>query len=110
LLTQAWAVDRAATHWQTMVFTVLTLSQMGHVLAIRSEHDSLFSQGLLSNRPMLLAVAVTVALQVMVIYVPALNAVFHTEPLTPLELLACIALSSVVFFAVELEKLMRRRA
>jgi len=110
LLTQAWAVDRAATHWQTMVFTVLTLSQMGHVLAIRSEHDSLFSQGLLSNSPMLLAVAVTVALQVMVIYVPALNAVFHTEPLTPLELLACIALSSVVFFAVELEKLMRRRA
>ena len=31
-------------HWQTMVFTVLCLSQMGHVLAIRSERESLFTR------------------------------------------------------------------
>jgi Ca2+-transporting ATPase len=39
-----------------------------------------------------------------VLYVPALNAVFHTTPLTAGELLACLLISSVVFFAVEVEK------
>ena len=45
---QAWAL-RQGMHWQTMVFTVLTLSQMAHLLAIRSETQSLFRQGLRSN-------------------------------------------------------------
>ncbi len=42
---QAWALASGREHWQTMVFTVLTLSQMAHVLAIRSERESLFRQG-----------------------------------------------------------------
>ena len=53
LATQAYAIHLAMPHWQTMVFTVLTLSQMGNVLAIRSEHDSLFRQGLFTNLPLL---------------------------------------------------------
>ena len=36
LVTQAWAYRTGHAHWQTMVFTVLTLSQMGNVLALRS--------------------------------------------------------------------------
>ena len=44
VLTQAWAYYTGSAHWQSMVFTVLTLSQMGHVLAIRSARDSLFTQ------------------------------------------------------------------
>jgi len=37
IVTQAWFFESAQTRWQTMVFTVLCLSQMGHVLAIRKE-------------------------------------------------------------------------
>jgi len=33
LLTQAWAYHSGSVHWQSMVFTVLTLSQLSHVLA-----------------------------------------------------------------------------
>ena len=36
-------------HWQTIVFTALTLMQRAHVLAIRSERDSLFSQNPRAN-------------------------------------------------------------
>ena len=36
----------ASPHWQSMVFTVLTLVPAGHVLAIRSERESLFTLGL----------------------------------------------------------------
>ena len=100
---------RRVAHWQTMVFTVLCLSQMGHVLAIRSERESLFSQGLLSNRPLVGAFLLTLALQMAIIYVPALNPVFKTQPLTLPELGFTLAMSSVVFFAVEIEKLVRRR-
>ena len=61
--TQAWVLPRRPPHWQTMVFTVLCLVQLAHVLAIRSERESLFTQGLLSNRPLFGAVGLTVALQ-----------------------------------------------
>lgn len=109
LLTQAWAIQSGSAHWQTMVFTVLTLSQMGHVLAIRSETDSLFSAGLFSNRPLAYAVLLTFVLQMATIYIPALNPIFKTEPLGMSELAICLAMSSVVFVAVEVEKLLVRR-
>ena len=108
LLTQAWALHTGSAHWQTMVFTVLTLSQMGHVLAIRSETGSLFSIGIFSNPMLLFAVLLTFALQMATIYLPVLNPIFKTEPLSMEELALCLALSSVVFFAVEIEKWMVR--
>ena len=43
-----------------MTFTVLALSQLGHVLAVRSERESLFQQGLFSNRPLAPVVAGTI--------------------------------------------------
>jgi Ca2+-transporting ATPase len=106
---QAWAMRTDAAHWQTMVFTVLCLTQLGHVLAIRSEKESLFRIGLFSNKYLLLAVALTFFLQMATVYVPALNQVFKTAPLTLDELLMALVLSSIVFFAVELEKLIKRK-
>jgi Ca2+-transporting ATPase len=51
LFTQAWAIKTGHAHWQTMVFTVLCLSQMGHVLAIRSERNR-SSRRACSNKPL----------------------------------------------------------
>lgn len=109
LFTQAWAYHTGSSHWQTMAFTVLTLSQLAHVMAIRSEKESLFSIGTLSNLPLAAAVIMTLLLQMATIYVPAFNAIFKTEPLSVNELVVCIALSSVVFIAVEIEKWLMRR-
>jgi Ca2+-transporting ATPase len=109
LLTQAWAIHIASAHWQSMVFTVLTLSQLGHVLAIRSERESLFSFGVFSNRLLIGALLLTFALQMAVLYAPWLNPIFKTEPLSLPELAACLALSSVVFVGVEIEKALVRR-
>ncbi len=109
LLTQAWAIHTGHGHWQTMVFMVLTLSQLGHVLAIRSECESLFTQGVLSNRPLVGAVLLTFGLQLATIYLPWLNPIFKTEPLDASELAFCLAMSSVVFVAVEVEKTLIRR-
>jgi Ca2+-transporting ATPase len=109
LATQAWAIKSGHDHWQTMVFTVLCLSQMGNVLAIRSERESLFSQGIFSNKPLTGAFLLTFALQMATIYVPQLQPIFKTEALTPGELALTLAASSLVFFAVESEKWWKRR-
>jgi Ca2+-transporting ATPase len=108
ILTQALFINGSQAHWQTMVFTVLCLSQMGHVLAIRSERRSFFKQGALSNKPLLGAVLLTLVLQIATIYVPFLNPIFKTKPLTAWELVVTILLSTVVFVAVELRKAVRR--
>ena len=100
---------RLGAHWQTMVFTVLTLAQMAHVLAIRSETQSLFAQGLRSNLALSGAVALTFALQLAAIYLPALQPVFRTQALTIAELALCLGAAAVVFAAVEIEKALRRR-
>ena len=92
-----------------MVFTVLTLAQMTHVLAIRSESASLFTLGIASNRPLLGAVGLTFGLQLLLIYVPMFNAIFKTSPLSLGELAFCLLMSSVTFVAVEIEKALRRR-
>jgi Ca2+-transporting ATPase len=109
LFAQAWAIRTAHVHWQTMVFTVLCLTQLGHVMAIRSEKVSLFTMGVFSNLPLFGAVAITFVLQMATVYVHPLNRIFKTEPLTLSELALVIALSSGVFIAVEIEKLIRRR-
>jgi Ca2+-transporting ATPase len=106
---QAWFFHGGSPRWQTIAFTVLCLSQLGHVLAIRSERQSLFSQGLWSNKPLLGAVALTFLLQMATIYVPALNSIFKTAPLTLTELAATLAISAAVFVVVEIEKWTKRR-
>jgi len=106
---QGWAVAGGREHWQSIVFTALCLAQMGHVLAIRSETESLFSQGLFSNKPLLFSVALTVLLQMAVLYVPTLNPVFNTQPLSLPELGVALSVSVLIFTAVEVEKAIRRK-
>lgn len=108
LAAQAWAI-RNDLHWQTIVFNVLCLSQMGHVLAIRSETGSFFSIGIFSNKLMTWSVLLVVLLQVAVTYTTVLQPIFHTEALSVTEFIAVGAASSLVFFAVEIEKAVFRR-
>ncbi|MEW5868615.1 MAG: cation-translocating P-type ATPase [Chloroflexota bacterium] len=96
--------------WQTMVFTTLTLSEMGYVMAIRSNRDSLFAIGPFTNRALVGAVGLTTLLQLAVVYVPFLNDLFHTLPLPLGDLLVALALSTTLFWAVELQKWLRRRS
>jgi Ca2+-transporting ATPase len=105
----SWSSGASIDHWRTIVFTVLTLSQMGNALAIRSTHQSLLQIGLLSNKALLGSVLLTFVLQMMVIYLPPLQTVFQTTALPVSDLLICMALSSIVFLAVEGKKLVRKQ-
>ncbi len=109
IFAQAYAFRSGSPHWQTMVFTVLTLSQMAHVLAVRSERESLIRLGLFSNPQLLGAVFLTFLLQMGCIYLPPMQAILHTHALTAGELILCLSLSGSVWVGVEIEKWMFRR-
>jgi len=110
LATQFLAMKFGFAAWQTMVISVVTFSQLAHVMAIRSETESLFKQGLLSNKPLLASVLLMVVLQLAVIYTPVLNGLFNTQPLRPVELAWTLLAGSIIFLAVEVEKRIRRKA
>jgi len=101
---QAYAIHHDIENWQTMVFTVLALSQLGHVMGIRGERVYLFKQGIFSNKLLVLSIFITFLLQLAVVYIPFMNDVFKTKPLSMNELLVCVGMSFIVFHAVELEK------
>jgi len=90
--------------WRTVIFTTLTLCQLMLALGVRSTHTSILALNPFSNLPLLLAVAVTFLLQLLLIYVPFLQIVFKTAPLSPGQLGACIGAGLLVLAGVEIEK------
>jgi Ca2+-transporting ATPase len=104
---QAWALANGHSAWQTMVFTAITVAQMGHVLVIRSETVPLWRLGLRSNLAVSAAVGLTLALQLAVIYLPPLQRLFHTQPLSAAELALSCSAALIVMLAVEAEKAWR---
>ena len=106
---QAWAVKTNNPNWQTIVFTTLSIAQLGHVYAIRSSERLIFEIGWLSNLPLFVTVIFTLALQLGVIYLPFANEALKTRPLSPFELLLSFSGAILVFAAVELEKIFKKR-
>ena len=97
--------------WQTMVFTTLTLSQLQFALSSRSSRSPLFGKGFFNNKIMIMTIAGTLLLQVSLLYIPFLQKIFRTMPLSFSQLGVCFAGSMIVLFAAELEKwILRIRA
>jgi len=96
-------------YWQTIVFSVLTLAQMGNAFASRLNSASIFKVGLFSNIRLVQAVALTLVLQMAVIYLPFLQGIFNTRPLPLLDLALILGLSVAVFLLIEAGKAFFRR-
>jgi Ca2+-transporting ATPase len=103
-----WQLDPNGT-WQTMTFTTLAFSQMAQALATRSRRDSFFKIGLRSNIPGMILAGVVFVLQLAVLYLPFLQRIFYTQPLSSRDLAVSLVFSSLVFWAIELEKWLARR-
>lgn len=104
-----WEIE-PAENWQTMLFTTLTFSELAIALTLRSESDSLFQIGLYSNPQLLAAVVITFGLQLAVIYVPFLQAIFQSKSLSLRDLILSLVISTVTFGAIELKKSIVRRS
>lgn len=94
-------------HGRTMAFTTLVLAQLFNCFNARSEIKSAFKH-LFTNKLLWGSIALSAALQVMVVQVPGLNHAFGTTPLGITDWLLCLGLASVVLWADELKKLLAR--
>jgi magnesium-transporting ATPase (P-type) len=70
---------------------------------------SLTFQGVLGTRPVLIAVAVVTALQLVFTYAPFMEALFDTRPLGVMQGLPVLAAGVLLFAVLEIEKLIRRQ-
>jgi Ca2+-transporting ATPase len=95
--------------WQTVLFTTLVFTQLAVALEARSEAQSLFRIGLLKNRSMVFAVALTVILQLAVVYLPAAQRIFDTEAMPLYDLAISIGLAVLVVAVIEGWKALARR-
>lgn len=100
--------DSTDTTWQTMIFTTLAFLQVGQALASRSMHKATFSLDFRFNPTMWLMILAVFVLQITVIYTPIFEQFFNVTPLALENLLLCIALSSLVYIPVKLEKILRQ--
>jgi Ca2+-transporting ATPase len=110
LLVGLWAYNtNHALAWQTMIFTTLTMAQMGNALATRSESQTLFQAGIFTNKTLLGAVLLTFGLQMAVVYIPFLQGIFKTQSLSLMELGISLAASLVVLISIDVVKLIKHR-
>ena len=93
---------------RTVGFTTLVLAQLFNALNSRSETQSAFHH-MTSNRWLWYAIGLGVALQIMVVHVPFLQTAFGTTALDPLHWAVAIGMASIVLWAEELSKLVRRQ-
>jgi P-type Ca2+ transporter type 2C len=95
---------------RTIAFSVLALGQIFHVMAIHGgDRVSFFKTWFSKNWVLLGAVLSTFLLQLGVIYVPFLQHTFETVALNAGQLALTFGLASVMLFAVEFEKFLRRQ-
>ncbi|MBT9475924.1 MAG: HAD-IC family P-type ATPase [Polaromonas sp.] len=93
---------------RTETFTLLAMCQWFNVLNCQSASRSALKLGLLKNPWLLGGLSLSVLLQLLVLYWPLMNTLFHTVPLAPASLLPLVALASCVLWAEELRKLIVR--
>ncbi len=108
-ITEWGTSDNAIARARTVAFTTVVMFQMFYVLSSRSFRHTLFSIGPLKNRKLLAAVIISVLLQVAVIYIPPVSAIFRTVPLDLMDWVIIMAVSSSVFIIIESMKAVGER-
>lgn len=101
--------DEGLPRARTTAFVVLACSQLFHALNCRSQTDSLFKIGILTNIKLVLAAAISFLLQMMVVYVPFFQTIFKTESLRFIDWIMVVVISSLPLWAMELIKVVNKR-
>ena len=93
----------------TVAWLGIVACQIGTAFAVRTDHVSLRSVGVFSNRFLLGAIGVALAFAAALIYLPALNSIFGTAPLSPAQLATVAPFPFIVWGADELRRLLLRQ-
>jgi Ca2+-transporting ATPase len=94
---------------RTVALTTMVFFQFYQALNCRSETKSIFSMSPMSYPFLLYAMIAAFFAQLAVLYVPALQWIFRTVPLTMTEWLEIVLVTVTIIIAVEMDKWIRRR-
>ena len=93
---------------RTVAANTIVLVQTLYLYNCRTLKDSVFKVGLCTNRVAIAGMLAMVSAQVLFTYAPFMNRLFHTAPIDALTWLRIVAVASIAFVAVELEKWLSR--
>jgi len=93
----------------TCCFFTLVLGELLRAYSSRSETVSMFRMKLLNNSYLNKCVLASLVFMLLAVYVPVLNSVFKTEPLTATELIFAIIFALLPALGGELAKLFRKK-
>jgi len=96
------------TRATTMSLTGIVMTQIGNGFACRTNVESIFKVGFLTNRLYLLGIASEVSIQIAIVYVPFLNRVFETAPISFTDWLFFVPFIPICTVADEIRKLILR--
>lgn len=106
-----WAIAQQLSidYARTMAVNTLVAMEVWYLFSVRyMQGPSLSRQGLKGTKPVLIAVAIVFSLQLAFTYLPLLQQLFSSQPLTFSHGLICVAVGVVVFAVLELEKWLSR--
>jgi calcium-translocating P-type ATPase len=93
----------------TVAWLGIVACQIGTAFAVRTDHASLRSVGVFTNRFLLGGIAFALAFAALLVYVPAMHAIFGTAALTPAQLAAVAPYPFIVWGADETRRMLVRR-
>lgn len=93
---------------RTIVMTTIVLMELVCIFSSRSFVTPAISRNFFSNRWIFIGVGATLFLQACVIYLPFMNGLFNTVPITFLAWVPVILTTLALFFMVELEKVVMK--
>ncbi|MDD5082747.1 MAG: calcium-transporting P-type ATPase, PMR1-type [Dehalococcoidales bacterium] len=107
----SWAlgVGKSEIEAHCLVFMTLNIMEFFAAFVFRSDRLSIFQVGVKSNKWLIGAVLVSFGLTLPLLYVPFLQEVFHTYPLTSADWLIVVLSSASMLVVMELGKLVIRR-
>jgi Ca2+-transporting ATPase len=94
---------------RTMAFSTLVFCQLFHVYDCRSEMLTIFELGFFSNKYLLLATCCSALMQLAVIYLPFMQDIFATVPLSLSNWAIVLTVSGWTFFIGALKHIFFRR-
>ncbi len=102
-------IDIMLTQAQTAALMSVVMVHIGYVMTARSTFGSAFTFSPFSNKWLLWGIALTIIIDLMMVYLPFMNTIFRTAPFPAHWWLWVLIGLPVGFGLPELEKLVRRR-
>jgi Ca2+-transporting ATPase len=102
------AADPEGLHARAMAFSILALSPLFHAFNCRSTTASIARTGFFGSRPLVAAVAISLAIHLVAVLVPVLQPVFKTYPMSLREWLVMLGCAASIIPIVEIVKAYER--